>query len=86
VLGWRRLILRRKVVAKSKARTRRRQNIVVRLLRETIAELRKVNWPSRQDATQLTVLVLLVIVIMSSLLGVLDFLFSRLFGLIVGLG
>jgi preprotein translocase subunit SecE len=73
-------------VAKSKVSARRRQNVIVRLFRETVAELRKVNWPTRQDATQLTLLVLLVIVIMSSLLGVLDFLFARLFGLIVGLG
>ena len=73
-------------MAKSKARTKRRQNIIIRLLRETVAELRKVNWPSRQEATQLTLLVLLVIFIMSSLLGVLDFLFSKLFGFIVTLG
>lgn len=51
-----------------------------------MAELRKVNWPTRQEATQLTLLVLLVIFIMSSLLGVLDFLFSKLFGFIVTLG
>jgi len=73
-------------VAKSKARAKRRPNIIVRLLRETVAELRKVNWPTRQEATQLTLLVLLVIFIMSSLLGVLDFLFSKLFGFIVTLG
>jgi preprotein translocase subunit SecE len=65
-------------VAKSKARTKKRPNIIIRLLRETVAELRKVNWPTRQEATQLTLLVLLVIFIMSSLLGVLDFLFSKL--------
>jgi preprotein translocase subunit SecE len=73
-------------VAKSKARTKKRPNIIIRLLRETVAELRKVNWPTRQEATQLTLLVLLVIFIMSSLLGVLDFLFSKLFGFIVTLG
>jgi preprotein translocase subunit SecE len=73
-------------VAKSKARTKKRSNIIIRLLRETVAELRKVNWPTRQEATQLTLLVLLVIFIMSSLLGVLDFLFSKLFGFIVTLG
>jgi preprotein translocase subunit SecE len=73
-------------VAKSKARTKRRSNIITRLFRETLAELRKVNWPSRQEATQLTLLVLLVIFIMSSLLGVLDFLFAKLFSFIVSLG
>jgi len=73
-------------VAKSKARTKRRPNIITRLLRETLAELRKVNWPTRQEATQLTLLVLLVIFVMSSLLGVLDYLFSKFFAFIVTLG
>ncbi len=73
-------------MAKSKARAKRRPNIIIRLLRETVAELRKVNWPTRQEATQLTLLVLLVIFVMSSLLGMLDFLFSKLFGFIVSLG
>ena len=73
-------------MAKSKARAKRRSNIIIRVLRETVAELRKVNWPTRQEATQLTLLVLLVIFVMSSLLGVLDFLFSKLFGFIVSLG
>ena len=73
-------------MAKSKARAKKRPNLISRLLRETVAELRKVNWPTRQEATQLTLLVLLVIFIMSSLLGVLDYLFSKLFGFIVTLG
>ncbi|UCF59756.1 MAG: preprotein translocase subunit SecE [Anaerolineaceae bacterium] len=73
-------------MAKSKARAKRRPNSIVRLLRETVAELRKVNWPTRQEATQLTLLVLLVIFLMSSLLGVLDYLFSQLFAFIVSLG
>lgn len=73
-------------MAKSKATPRKRQNVVVRYFRETVAELRKVNWPTRQEAIQLTMIVLVVIFLMSTLLGVLDFLFSRLFGFIVGLG
>jgi preprotein translocase subunit SecE len=73
-------------VAKSKAARRKQSNFIVRFARETIAELRKVNWPTRQEATQLTIIVLVVIFIMSSLLGVLDFLFSRLFGFIITLG
>ncbi|NIS82472.1 MAG: preprotein translocase subunit SecE [Anaerolineales bacterium] len=73
-------------MAKSKATPRKRQNRLVRYSRETVAELRKVNWPTRQEAIQLTMIVLVVILLMSSLLGMLDFLFSRLFGFIVGLG
>lgn len=73
-------------MAKSKAASKRRSNPITRYLRETIAELRKVNWPTRQEATQLTAIVLVVILLMSSLLGFLDFVFARLFGFIISLG
>jgi preprotein translocase subunit SecE len=73
-------------VAKSKVASRKRQNVITRYFRETLAELRKVNWPTRQEATQLTIIVLVVVIMMSTLLGLLDFVFSRLFGLIIGLG
>jgi len=73
-------------LAKTKAVARKRQLGIVRFFRETIAELRKVNWPTRQEATQLTIIVLVVVFLMSMLLGVLDLIFSRLFGWIVGLG
>ena len=51
---------------------------------ETIAELKKVSWPTRSEAIQLTRVVLIVIVSVGLFLGLLDFLFSRLFGLIIG--
>jgi len=73
-------------LAKSRAASRKKPNAIVRFFRETVAELKKVNWPTRKEATQLTVIVLLVVIAMSTLLGVLDYLFSRLFGFIVGLG
>ena len=73
-------------MAKSKVASRKRQNVIARYFRETMAELRKVNWPTRQEATQLTIIVLVVVIMMSTLLGLLDFVFSRLFGFIVGLG
>jgi preprotein translocase subunit SecE len=44
--------------------------------RETLGELRKVNWPTRQEAERLTRIVLIVMVAMSALLGILDFVFS----------
>jgi len=52
--------------------------------RETIAELKKVSWPTRSEAINLTRVVLIVIVIMGAFLGTLDYLFSQLFGLILG--
>ena len=51
--------------------------------RETIGELRKVTWPTTQEALALTRIVLIVTVIMSVLLGLMDFVFSRLVGLLV---
>ena len=71
-------------MAKARAVAKKRQNFIVRFFRETVAELRKVNWPTREEALRLTGIVLVVIVFTSSLLGVLDFLFTRLFGWIIG--
>jgi preprotein translocase subunit SecE len=48
-------------------------------VQETVAELRKVNWPTRREAWYLTVIVLIVTGIMSILLGGFDWLFSRFF-------
>ena len=67
-----------------KKRTRKKENFITRYFRETVGELRKVSWPSRQEATSLTIVVLIVITLMSTFLGVLDFLYSRFFILILG--
>ncbi len=50
---------------------------------ETVGELRKVNWPTRQEAINLTTIVLIVIGAMSIFLGSLDILFSQLFALLL---
>lgn len=52
-------------------------NAIQRYIRETVGELRKVTWPTRQEATNLTLVVLIVIVGMSAFLGLLDFVFSQ---------
>lgn len=52
--------------------------------RQTVGELRKVTWPSREEALSLTRIVLIVTIVMSAILGVLDFLFARMVGLLVG--
>ncbi len=72
-------------MAKAQTASRRRSNAVVRYVRESIAEPRKVSWPTRQEATRLTVIVLVVLLVTSSSLGLLDFLFRRLIGFIVNL-
>jgi preprotein translocase subunit SecE len=50
---------------------------------ETIGELRKVHWPTREEALFLTRIVIIVVVIMSILLGSLDFLFSKAIGMLI---
>ena len=67
-----------------KAVARREPNFIQRFFRETMGELRKVSWPTRKEAMNLTVIVLAVMLAMSAFLGTLDFLFSRLFSLILG--
>lgn len=42
-------------------------------------ELQKVNWPSRQEATALTALVILLSLAIAAYLGVFDQIFTRLF-------
>lgn len=56
---------------------------IKRFWRETIGELRKVSWPTPKEAWDLTKIVLIVTVFMSMLLGLMDFVFSRLIGLLV---
>ena len=50
---------------------------LTRWWRETIGEMRKVTWPTPMEAWRLTKVVLVVMVLMSALLGILDFIFSK---------
>jgi len=62
---------------------RRRPNRIQLYIRETVGELRKVSWPTWNEAKNLTIVVLIVTFSMSAILGFLDFLFTRLFTLIL---
>jgi preprotein translocase subunit SecE len=66
------------------AKQRKKTGGIQGFYRETIAELRKVSWPTRSEAINLSRVVLIVIVIVGAFLGILDYLFSRMFGLILG--
>jgi len=66
-----------------KKKTPKKGNAIQRWWRETIGELRKVVWPTPQEAWRLTKVVIVVIVIVGAFLGLLDFLFSNLIELIV---
>jgi len=53
-------------------------------VKETIGELRKVSWPTRSEAWNLTIVVLIVLFAMTIFLGTLDLAYSELFKLILG--
>ncbi len=59
-------------------------NSIQRFFQETIGELRKVSWPTRQEAIRLTEIVIVVIFLMAAILGGLDWVYAKLFGLILG--
>ncbi len=69
-----------KVQDKKKAR---RELGLVRYLRETRSELKKVTWPTRDEAFNLTYIVLGVTFAFAIVLGLLDWAFSQLFELIL---
>ena len=50
----------------------KRENAIQRFFRETIGELRKVNWPTWPEARRLTIIVIIVLVIMSMFLWLVD--------------
>jgi preprotein translocase subunit SecE len=56
---------------------------VQRFFQETLGELRKVSWPSRQEAIRLTEIVLVVIFLMALILGGLDWLYAKFFGVLL---
>jgi preprotein translocase subunit SecE len=69
----------------TKAQVIKEPNAIVRYYRETVGELKKVVWPTRQEAVQLTAIVLGVIVSMAILLGGFDYLFTELFRWLINL-
>ena len=58
--------------------TAKRSGSRFRFISETIAELKKVVWPTRREAAYLTVLVLIVAITVGLILGAIDYGFSAL--------
>ena len=56
-----------------------KDNAITRYFRETWAELKKVRWPTRQEAQNLTLVVLAVTVRMAAILGLMDVFYTWLF-------
>ena len=57
---------------------------VFRFFIEVIAELRRTTWPTRQEATRLTILVLIVAAFFGVFLGAIDYGFGRLTEFLIG--
>jgi len=63
---------------------KKKENRIRRFFRETTGELRKVTWPTRQEATNLTIIVLIVMVAMSIFLWLVDLGATELLALAIG--
>jgi preprotein translocase subunit SecE len=68
----------------AKAQAIKEPNAVVRYFRETRIELGKVSWPTRREALNLTAIVLAVTTGMALFLGSMDYIFTKLFELVIG--
>jgi preprotein translocase subunit SecE len=79
--------VRRRFSRQSKERklTDRKENAIVHFYRETVGELRKVSWPTRAEATNLTMIVIVVLVGMAIFLGIVDLIGEQLLQLALGL-
>ena len=65
----------------------RGRSLNLQFARETISELKKVTWPTRQQTVNLTLLVVLVSVAVGIMLGVIDWVFLQLVdNLLLGVG
>ena len=62
----------------------KKPNKIQKWWRETVGELRKVTWPTKEDAIKMTKIVIVVVILTAVFLGVVDFVFSRLVGLLLG--
>lgn len=62
---------------------KKKENRIIRYFKQTRAELKKVTWPTREEAIRLTGIVLAVTVVMAVFLGLLDYLLTTVFALFV---
>jgi preprotein translocase subunit SecE len=68
-----------------RATVNRRTNSLGTLLRDVRNEVRKVEWPTREEATKLTAAVVGLSAVVGVFLGGVDFIFQELFKLLIGL-
>ena len=58
----------------------KKPNKIQKWWRETVGELRKVTWPTKEEALKMTKIVIVVVLATAIFLGVVDLIFSRLVG------
>ena len=63
---------------------RRERFSIIGFFGEVWAELRRTTWPTRQEATRLTMLVLALSITIGIFLGSIDWLFAQMFSALVG--
>ena len=59
---------------------------IIEFLKESYGELKKVNWPSRDDVVSQTIIVVVSLIIVSASLAVIDFLSFNLIEKIITIG
>ena len=69
----------------AKKKTGKKQNGIQRFVRETTGELRKVSWPSRQEAWHLTLVVIATMIAVGAFLSLVSGISSRLMNLVLGI-
>lgn len=72
-------------MAEKEKKVKNSENAIQRYFRETLGELRKVNWPTWPEARHLTQLVLLVMVVVGVFLAGIDYLSVALVNLVLGI-
>ena len=65
-------------------KSKKKVNPIQLYFRETAGELKKVSWPSRREAMQLTGLVIVVMLIVGAILGLTDGAARQLLSLLLG--
>jgi preprotein translocase subunit SecE len=77
------LPVKKGVYCMAKAQVVKEPNVVIRYYRETVGELKKVVWPTREEAFRLTYIVLIVISVMAVILGTADYVFTQFFRFLI---
>jgi preprotein translocase subunit SecE len=72
-------------LAEKEKKVKNSENAIQRYFRETMGELRKVNWPTWPEAKRLTALVLLVMVVVGLFLWGVDTASGALINLVLGI-